>query len=196
MIYIQSTGNTDMVRRVFRIFYDFERLEIWLNDMAQQGWMMNSFFMGLFQFTLAAPGEYIYRVEMMAHHAKNPNNLPYWQFLRETGIEIISTWAKWVVYRRKADEGEFNVYSDIESRISHYRRVNHFLFGLCTFEWLLAILQGCVLFESLNTGETKSVWLPIFGLLFAFWVGVAMFRAAWRSQKKVVCLKREKAIRE
>ena len=135
-----------MVKRVVRFYFDFEKEETWLNEMARHGWMMNSFFLGLYQFTEGPPGNYIYRIELLPFRAANANILPYLRFLEETGVEVVATWFRWAFYRKKASEGEFDIYTDIDSRIMHYRRVSQFLFPVGIIEWWMALTQGISLF--------------------------------------------------
>ena len=131
-----------MVKRVFKLLFDFEKEEIWLNEMARQGWMMKSFFMGFYQFVQETPGEYIYRIEMLQHLVRNPKNQAYLKFLQNMEVEIVSAWLVWVTYRRKANYGPFDIYSDIDSRIIHYNRISRFLFPLGLIELLIALYQG------------------------------------------------------
>jgi len=55
-------------------------------------------------------------------------------FLRDTGVEIVGTHLSWAYLRRPAAAGPFELFSDLDSRIAHYRRV------LALFGGLLAAL--------------------------------------------------------
>ena len=48
----------------FRMYYDKDAEEVWLNEMCQKGWAMTSFFAGLYTFAPCQPGEYIYQIDM------------------------------------------------------------------------------------------------------------------------------------
>lgn len=50
--------------RKFRLYYDKEKEEAWLNEMCRQGWAMTKFFLGVFQFMPCEPGKYTYQVDM------------------------------------------------------------------------------------------------------------------------------------
>ena len=187
-----------MVKRAYRFYYDFEKEEAWLNEMARQGWMMNSFFLGVYQFTEGAPGEYIYRIELLPQHARSLESLSYLRFLEEAGVEIVTTWFRWAIYRRKASEGAFDIFSDIDSRISLYRRVSRFLFPISIFEWWVALMQGGNLINALNPHGSSQYPLgfSLFFFLFCALIGIGMFRAAWRSYKNYKRLEKEKQLRE
>lgn len=47
----------------FRIYLDKEAEEKWLNQMAADGWAMESFFGGIYQFSACEKGAYTYRVD-------------------------------------------------------------------------------------------------------------------------------------
>jgi len=197
MIRRLKKGGIELVKRVFRFYFNYEKEEIWLNDMAQQGWMMKSFFLGLYRFTLEMPGEYIYRIEMLPHLVRNPKNQPYLQFLQDMGIEVISAWFVWVTYRRKASFGPFDIYSDIDSRIAHYSRISRFLFPLGLIELLIAVFQGYSLFIALSgNGYEKQVLPTVFILLAALCLAFVILSTAWRSRKKSLRLTKEKQILE
>ena len=190
-------GRIDLVKRVFKLYFDFEKEEIWLNEMAQQGWMMKSFFMGFYQFVQEIPGEYIYRIEMLPHIVRSPKNQPYLHFLQDLDVEIMSAWLVWVFYRRKAVNGPFDVYSDMDLRIKHYKRISRFLLPLGLIELLIAIYQGYLLFTDLINSNNEIAVLPtVFVLLFASFFAFVILNTARRSRKKSRRLIKEKQLHE
>ena len=197
MIQRLKTGGIDLVKRVFKLYFNYEKEEVWLNEMARQGWMMKSFFLGLFQFVPGTPGEYIYRLEMLPHLVRNPKNEQYVHFLQDMDIEIISSWFRWVICRRKASDGSFTIYSDIDSRIAHYTRISRFLFPLGLVELIVAGFEGYSLYISLSAYSSEnSVLSTVFVLLFALCFAFLILGTAWRARKKRLLLVKEKQIME
>ena len=49
--------------RKFRLYYDKEKEEEWLNEMCRKGWGMTNFFLGFYTFEPCASGEYTYQVD-------------------------------------------------------------------------------------------------------------------------------------
>lgn len=47
----------------FRLYYDKDAETKWLNEMAEQGWAMKSFFAGFYSFERCEPGQYMYQVD-------------------------------------------------------------------------------------------------------------------------------------
>ena len=190
-----ETGEIDMIKRVFKWFYDFEREEIWLNDMAAQGWHMQSFFLGLYEFKEGEPGEYIYRLELLPQRAAHYESHKYFRFLEETGVEIVSAWVRWVYYRRKAEEGAFDIYSDVDSRIKHYRRVYH-LFIPVSVLLLSQIPLQVINFVNMSSRGYAYAWIFLLIIGLDILLGSATMKAAWKSWRQAKKLENEKKLRE
>ena len=163
--------------------------------MARQGWMMESFSFGLFRFSKGTPGEYIYRLELLPHHAGSAANKPYLNFVKETDAELVSIWVKWAVYRKRTceSEGNFDVYTDVSSRMAHYRRTSRFLLFFCLFEWGLALWAGCsiaylLLFDRSHMDFPYGLYTFIF--LFGGLFGTLIFRSALKAHQKYKSLKK------
>ena len=109
-------------KTVFKLFFvwDFEKEERWLNEMAQEGWVLDNTGFYFYTFVRCEPGEYIIRLEM------NPSS-DYRAFVKELGAEYIGDRVNWVYFRRKAELGSFELLSDIDSRLTHLSRINRML---------------------------------------------------------------------
>ena len=106
-------------KTVFRLFWawEFEKEEQWLNLMAQQGWALDKVGFCVYTFVRCEPGEYIIRLEM---HGADRN---YTEFMQELNAEYIGRCVQWCFFRRKAEYGAFDIFSDIDSRISHLNKI-------------------------------------------------------------------------
>ena len=93
--------------------WQFEREELWLNTMAQEGWVLSKVGFCTYHFTRCEPGEYTVRLEM---HGKDKG---YLRFMEELGAEFVGSYAQWLYFRRKTVDGPFDIFSDIDSRIAH-----------------------------------------------------------------------------
>ena len=108
------------VRKWFWV-WDFEKEERWLNEMAMQGWVLDGIGFAKYHFVPCEPGEYTVRLEMHEHDEA------YLGFMRETGAEYIGRMVQWIYFRRKAELGEFDIFSDIDSRIAHLTAIGRSL---------------------------------------------------------------------
>ena len=113
-------------KTVYRLFaeWSFDKEEEWLNSMAQEGWTLKK--VGFCKYVLerTEPGEYITRLAM--HDADEE----YMELMRESGAEYVGRVLQWLYFRKKAELGEFELFSDIDSRIAHLNRISCVLIGL------------------------------------------------------------------
>ena len=125
------------IRKWFWV-WEFEKEEQWLNEMALNGWALDGVGLCEYRFVACEPGEYTVRLEMHAWDEE------YISFMRETGAEYVGRMMAWIYFRKKTAEGPFDLYSDIDSRIDHLKRIVR----------MLAIVGGANLaiglFNSLN----------------------------------------------
>lgn len=172
--------------KIFTIF-QFEDEERWLNEKSAKGEQLTDVGVCRYVFEDGEPGKYIYRLEMLENFPNHYKSREYLKFLEETGVEHIGSILKWVYLRKKASDGPFDIYSDIDSKIKHYERIIN-LANLLVLTQLLVSIPNviCTLF-----GNTfNRVYL--INLIVA-----AIFYIANRSLKdKVNKLKKEKIYRE
>lgn len=115
-----------MQKKVHKIFWawDHEKEEKWLNEMSEKGLQLVSVNFFTYHFKEGGCGEYIYRLEMLEHFPAHAESAAYIHFMEETGVEYIDSITRWVYFRKKKSDGKFEIYSDIDSHIKMYRRVN------------------------------------------------------------------------
>ena len=101
--------------------WDFDKEEAWLNEMAMNGWALVSVGFCTYTFERCEPGEYMVRLEM------HPNDPGYIDFMADTGAEYVGRIFLWIFFRRRAEYGPFDIFSDIDSRIDHLARIARFL---------------------------------------------------------------------
>jgi len=185
-----------MKTKHLKVFMDYEKEEKWLNEMAVKGFAMTSFNFLYYTFEDCVPGEYIYRIELLEHRDSHPESLRYIRFLEESGVEHVDTYNTWVYFRKKTADGDFNIYSDLNSRIKHYKRVSN-------FELVLSCAMLCLSFgfirlfiSDLKNGDPFWVIYSVVFLLFELSVVVLLLRLWWRYTKKIKRLEREREIQE
>ena len=105
------------IRKWFWV-WEFDKEEQWLNTMAQSGWVLDSVGFCKYNFVKCEPGEYTVRLEM-----HDPDD-EYVAFMEETGAEFIGRMVKWIYFRKKALDGPFEIFSDIDSRISQLDKIS------------------------------------------------------------------------
>lgn len=120
------------VRKWFWV-WDFEKEEQWLNAMAQSGWVLDRLGFCTYHFVSCEAGEYTVRLEMREHDED------YIRFMEETGAEYVGRMVKWIFFRKKAELGEFDIFSDIDSRIEHLNKIGQLLLLVCVANVLIGM---------------------------------------------------------
>ena len=142
-----------MELKKFRLLFDKDVEQAWLNDMCRNGWALKNFHMGVYTFESCQPGEYIYQVDLLPGNGFQPSDPEgYAEFMDEVGIEVVCRWFRWVILRKQAADGPFDIYTDVGSRIQQYSRIRTmFIFGLaielcCSFSIWPNLHEGSLLY--------------------------------------------------
>ncbi len=102
---------------------DYEKEEKWLNEQSARGLQFVDTNGIRYVFEDGSRGAYLYRLELLTHRPNHPESAAYLRFLEETGIEHVGSFRSWVYLRKKASDGAFELYSDLDSKIAHCRRI-------------------------------------------------------------------------
>ena len=109
--------------RVMKTFLDDQKEQQWLNEMADKGWYFKKFSFPFYTFEQGEPGEYVYRTEVLKNFGFGQEVKDYLDFVQEAGIEVVQKRLTWVCFRQHKSEGEFELYSDVASKLSYVNRV-------------------------------------------------------------------------
>ena len=166
----------------FRLYFDKDKETVWLNEMAAKGYALIGFFAGFYTFEKTEPGEYIYQIDFGSKmFAIDPN---YREFMEETGVEIIDNWGYWVFLRKKAAEGEFELYTDVDSQIEHYTKIRN-MFKIVTLVELICFIME--LFATMNGFEAGFLFTLLIGL-----VVIACMKVTLSTNETILDLKERK----
>lgn len=140
----------------FRLYFNKDKETEYLNTMAEKGYAMTGFCAGFYSFDRCPPGEYIYQVDITEGFFRVSND--YREFMREMGVEIICLWGPWVILRKKAAEGPFVLYTDVESSIEHYEKIRKL------FKIVIILEIICITLEAISSTrgtDSFSAGLPL-----------------------------------
>ena len=127
--------NRKTIRKWFWV-WDFEKEEDWLNEMAQSGWVLDNVGFCSYDFVRCEPGEYAVRLEMHGWDEQ------YVDFMRETGADYVGRMFAWIYFRKKTEDGPFDLFSDIDSRIRHLDQIGRVLLCVGIMNLLIGILNS------------------------------------------------------
>ncbi|MDR3209763.1 MAG: DUF2812 domain-containing protein [Oscillospiraceae bacterium] len=184
-----------MKSKIRKVFFDYEKEEKWLNKMAARGLALTDYGFSRYTFEDSAPGEYIYRIELLNNKLTHPESRNYILFMEESGAEVVATWMTWVYFRRKAAAGAFELYSDLDSRIKHYGRMRNTYVALAAAELCILVSQLGLYTAGLSEGLNNWAMFGAAAIALAALVGIFGVLIV-RYTKKITRLKRERAIRE
>lgn len=184
-----------MKTKLWKAFWDYEKEENWLNELAAKGLAMTAYTFCRYTFEDCVPGEYTYRIELLEHGVNHPESIRYIHFLAENGVEHVDTYFRWVYFRKKTTDGPFKLYSDLPSRIKHYKRISNIWLIIGSMNLCLGFLQVCEILHSLE--DSTRYWPSTIvrgGLSFS--LGIMLLSLWWCYNKKIKRLKRERTIQE
>ncbi len=133
-----------MRKSVFKFFgvWDYEKEERWLNEMAAKGLTLVSMSFCKYIFEETNPSEYTIRLQLLPNSPKSIEGESYIRFVEETGATYLSSFKKWVYFKKAKAEGEFNLISDRSAIISQLSRIRNLLTVLIAA--LLAVILAIV----------------------------------------------------
>ncbi len=167
----------------FRLMFDKDKETKWLNEMVNNGWAMKSFFAGFYTFEACEKGEYIYQIDLGEKFGDVTED--YREFMKESGVEIVQCWGYWVILRKKASEGDFELYTDVDSSIEHYTKIRKIFKAAGIFEVLLVILEFIIY------AVTESYSALVCAILVSCLVAVFLV-AVYRTTQRIDALTEKK----
>ena len=159
--------------------WDFEKEERWLNEMAANGWTLVEVGYCSYTFEKTDDNEYTVRLEM------HPFDEDYISFMEQTGAEYIGRVLQWIYFRKKSELGRFDIFSDLDSRISHLSKIHKMIlmFGLAN---LIIGIANLLSSRSINSA------VAVFNLL----VATLLMYGVGRMRGKIEYLENERQLRE
>ncbi|GAA0180146.1 hypothetical protein SH2C18_28920 [Clostridium sediminicola] len=179
---------------VRKAYWNYEKEENWLNEMCAKGYALVDYSWCRYVFEKCEEGEYIYRLELLEKPASNIESQKYIEFLEETGIEHVASYMRWIYCRKKSNEGKFDLFTDLKSKLKHFRSVSNFW-------WVLTIINLFAGIYNLMIGIFMSDLKPITNInttlgILSLTVGILLLQVAAPVRKKIKRLKKEIKISE
>lgn len=166
-----------------------EKEEEWLNFMSSQGKAMKRYiFPCFYKFEDCEPNEYTYRIQMLDDMPYSSKSREYIEFLEDADIEMVDSYLKWVYFKKKTKDGSFNLFSDLGSKINHYKRIFRFLFPVMILEIVAAFINVKSYLGGYSSQRSIAQWMVLLALLLVSLEGSVLIR--------IHKLKKENLIRE
>jgi Na+/H+ antiporter NhaD/arsenite permease-like protein len=72
----------------------------------------------------------------------HPSDDAYVNFMEDTGAEYVGRMMMWIYFRKKAADGAFDLFSDIDSKIAHLDRIGKMLAVIGGANLVIGILNS------------------------------------------------------
>lgn len=179
---------------VYKAYWDYEKEEKWINEMAAKGMALTDYSWCRYAFAETPENEYSYRIELLENLPTHAESIAYIRFLEESGVECVATYMRFVYLRKKVSEGVFEIYSDNESKIKHYKRINAYWNTFVCGELAVGLSN---VFIGVRTSEgfpLSNINSVAGGILVL--IGLLFLKLSLKTRKRIRILQQEKAIRE
>lgn len=119
----------------FHFTYNKDKMAQWLDEMDRQGWQLRRMAAGFCSFAPVKPDTYDYQID----YAGGSLDPGYGSLMADLGIEIVCRWGPWIVLRRPAADGPFELYTDADSRLGQLTKVRRFFKTMAALELLCTV---------------------------------------------------------
>ncbi len=144
--------------------WQFDKEEDWLNEMAEQGLVLKNVIGTKYTFENCQPSEYKIKLEYINKNTFSKKTQDYISFVKDTGAERIDSHGKWVYFRKKVEDGDFELYSDNKEIIKQITKNQLYWIGALII-WSFLVYQTVVRYIL----EPNSTWrLFYLGLCLVF----------------------------
>ena len=123
---------SEIIKKSFDVC-DYEKLEKWLNEMADNGLTVVSAkvesspitlgLYGKYEFEQSKKGEFKIAMLLLDKKHTAPESKKQIEFIEETGAHFVGMFDKWAIFRKQSKYGEFKLLSDKPSQIKNITNI-------------------------------------------------------------------------
>ncbi len=180
-----------MMKIIKKFFWDCDKEEKWLNELSSSGLAFCGYTWGKFTFETCEPGEFIFRKELLKKPVRESSD--YFEFMETLDAELVCTYGNWAYFKRKTDAGPFDIYSDRESKLLHYRRIASIWTCIACGQLSAALM---LIYYGFASGSSTGLVINlIFGSLLLL-ASLFFFVAGSSYRRNIKRLKSEEGFRE
>lgn len=150
----------------FRIYCDKDKETAWLNEMAANGYAMTGYCAFFYTFEKCEPGKYTYQIDMGNKFFAVEEN--YREFMEENNVEIVCTWGWWIILRKLTAEGNFELYTDVDSKIEHYTKILKLFKAVTIIELICFMVEALAAINGAAVGFWGMLLIGLFVVTFIY----------------------------
>lgn len=161
-----------VVRKVYWA-WQAEEEELWLNEMADEGWALCGVSWCKYVFESCEKGQYQFCLEYLANKIGHSESVRYISFIEESGAEYVGHWMKWVYFRQSTANGSFKLHSSRASKIKYLERVTGLISGIA----ILNLICGAanIIISLIGTSPVNMIGI----------VNIILAAACYKGYKKI-----------
>ena len=163
--------------------WDFDKEEKWLNEMAVKGLSLVSVGFCNYEFEESMSGEYRVCLQLLEKRPHHPESKKYIEFLETTGAEHVGSFTRWAYFRKKAAEGDFELFSDNDSRIKYLSKVISFVSLITIANWIVGIFNVFIA-ASFSSPVNGFGMINLMIGLFGIWGMVRLIRKRTKMKRE------------
>ncbi|MFB1098741.1 DUF2812 domain-containing protein [Terribacillus sp. JSM ZJ617] len=129
-------------KKIRKLFWawDDQKEEVWLQQMAQEGWVLEQYRWFTYTFKAAAPSKLVYQLD---YRLGFPDK-SYFDLFEMDGWHMVSSFGGWYYFCKKDDgTDKLEIFTDVHSRAAKYIRLSNYLLFILAMHvlsfWLPAI---------------------------------------------------------
>lgn len=150
----------------FQIRYDQDKEIEYLNEMSEKGYALTGFKAGFYFFDECEKGKYVYQIDTAEKFGRVSTE--YREFMSEQGIEIVCVYGPWVILRKLKADGEFELFSDVDSKIEHYKKTRKIFKVALIIELIAYFIEVFEAANGIHEGFYFAALIGFIILVFCF----------------------------
>lgn len=166
----------------FRLYYDKDKEEEFLNNMSQKGYELKNFSFGFYTFNKCKANEYTYRIDLVGDKCREELE-DYLELLKDDGVILIKRWGPWMILEKK---GNFDLYTDKESKIKLYTQIRNMFAYSSIFEGI-GVIGNIIPYMTISKGNYNHIF---FSVLLSV-IMVVFLKQVFMCNRKIEQLKKE-----
>lgn len=160
----------------FKVFFDFEKEEAWLDEMSEKGYRLDSVnpWLCIYTFTKVEEGEFCPKSRIDFRMVPGKDKIEYTECFRGSGWELVyfSNIAFQQYFRQVSPAASDDIFSDKSSVVQRNKRLGRLLLVSSIIFSIFAMTQFVCLTDAIrNTDSLWAVFFAVFGICLA---GVAV----------------------
>ncbi len=173
-----------MKKTVYKAYEDTEKVERWLGEMSASGWQLRTVWFYRYVFEQDLSVVYAYPKDESCLLENPTKTIKYIGFMEETGAEFVCSFCGVPYFRKRVDSGDFDLHSDVASRIKYLNRLLRINSAATYFQIFAAVFDFICFLSEGNYLLLGLALFPAFMTCVQLYIVVRLLKKKKRLQKE------------